>query len=120
MSARDDFWQSGLPFISDAEAKRVDWVDVGLLGIGTVLTSVFNSIAELVATVWNVLIIDRAEDLSSAYTTYVEGIFEQGAAAVSFGNSTSVASDAGIIGALLIVGIGGYLLAWVIGVIRDG
>lgn len=119
MSARDDFWESGLPFISDAESKRVDWTDVGLASAGVVLTSFFSKVADTVATLWNVIIIDRAQDLSAAYTRYVEGVFFQGITSLSFGDATALAEDTGLIGALVIVLVGGYLIAWVVGVIRD-
>ncbi|OYR61155.1 hypothetical protein DJ71_24405 [Halorubrum sp. E3] len=119
MSAHDDFWSSGLPFISDADGKRVDWTDVGLLGLGTVLTSFFSSVADLIATVLDVLIIQRFEDLSAAYSGYVEAVFAQGLIAQSFSSATDLASDTGLVGAVVILAAGGYVIAWVVGVILD-
>ena len=117
---QSEFWQSGLPFISNAEGKRVDWTDVGLFSIGAVSTSIYTKIAQTIETLWDVVIIERAQDISSAYSGFVEGVFDQGIAALSFDAATSLASDTGFIGALVIVAVGGYLIAWVIGVIRDG
>lgn len=119
MSARDDFWQSGLPFISSAEGRRVDWTDVGLASLGVVLTSVYSNIAATIATLWDVLVIDRANDISTAYTGYVNDLFAGGSEALSFGAARSFASDTGIVGALVLVAAGGYLLAQAVEVIRD-
>ena len=119
MSAREDFWESDLPFISDSADRRVDWTDVGLLSLSAVLTSLYNSIANTVAALFDVAIIDRARDLSAALVGYVEGVFSQGASAVSFSTTVTLAEDIGLIGALAIVLIGAYLLAWAVGVIRS-
>ncbi|WP_049982037.1 hypothetical protein [Halorubrum sp. BV1] len=119
MSARDDFWESGLPFISNADGRRVDWTDVGLWSFTVVLTSFFSKVADTVATLWNVLVIDRARDISAAYTGFVDSVFSQGLAAQSFSSATGLASDTGLIGAVVIVAAGGYLIALLVGVIRD-
>lgn len=117
---RPDFWESGLPFISNADGKSVDWTDVGLWSLGVMFTSFFSNVAETVATLWDVLVIDRAQDISAAYTRYVEEVFFQGFISTnSFSSAAEIASDTGLIGALVIVAVGGYLLASVVGVIRD-
>ena len=116
---RPDFWQSGLPFISDADGKKINWIQVSLFGLATILSSFFSSVADVVAKLWNVVIIDRARDISAAYSSYVETIFAEGTAALSFANATSLAGDSGLIGAVALVAVGGYLIAWIVGVIRS-
>lgn len=108
-----------MPFISSTQGKRVDWTDVGLWSFGVVLTSLYSNIADTIETLWNVLIIDRAQDISAAYTTYVDGVFFQGIVAQSFDSATALASDTGLVGAVVIVAVGGYLVASAVGVIRD-
>ena len=120
MSARDDFWGSGLPFISSAQGKRVDWTDVGLWSITVVLTSIYSNIAATIATLWDVLVIQRVQDISAAYTNYVGTLFDTANSALWFGNATEFASNTGLLGAMAIVLVGGYLIAWIAGVIRDG
>lgn len=119
MSARDDFWESGLPFISDRADRRVDWTDVGLLGAGTVLTSFFESFADLVATLWDVVVIARVQDLSNAYTSYIEGTFFQVVTGIDTSSAVEFASETGLVGSVVLLAAGGFLIAWVIGVIRD-
>lgn len=113
------FWDSGLPFISNAEDRRVDWTDVGLLGVGTVLTSFFESVADLVATLWDVLVITRLQDLTSAYTNYIQGTFFQVAFGIDTSPAIEFANETGLIGSVVLIAAGGFLIAWVIGVIRD-
>ncbi|AGF91282.1 hypothetical protein DJ71_09240 [Halorubrum sp. E3] len=119
MSARNDFWDSGLPFISDADGKRVDWTDVGLLGLGTVLTSFFESVADLISELWSVLVIDRLRDLSNAYAGYVEGTFGQVTSGIDTSSAVEFAGETGLVGSLVLIAAGGFLIAWAIGVIRD-
>jgi hypothetical protein len=119
MAAREEFWDSGLPFISDAEGKRIDWTDVGVTSLGVVLTSIYSNIAATIATLWQVVVIDRANDISAAYTGYIDDLFNSASAALSFDAGISFARDTGLIGAVVLVAAGGYLIAWVVGVIRD-
>lgn len=119
MSARDDFWESGLPFISDRADRRVDWTDVGLLGLGTVLTSVFSSIADLVATLWDVIVIQRANDVANAYSGFVQGTFVQAVFSLDFSSATQLAAETGLLGSIVLIAAGTFLIAWVIGVIRE-
>lgn len=119
MSAREDFWESGLPFISDAENKRVDWTDVGLLGVGTILTSFFDSLADLVAALWETIVIARVEDVTEFVTTAIERPIVQVLAGLDASTAVEFASETGFAGSILIIAAGGYLLAWIIGVIRE-
>ena len=119
MSARDDFWDSGLPFISDRADRRVDWTDVGLLGLGTVLTSFFESVADLVATLWDVIVIDRVNAVADAYTGYVQGTFAQSIFAIDFSSATSFATETGLLGSIVLLAAGGFLVAWAVGVVTS-
>jgi hypothetical protein len=119
MSAREDFWDSGLPFISDSADRRVDWTDVGLLGLGTVLTSFFESVADLVATLWDVIVIDRVNAVADAYTGYVQGTFVQSIFAIDTSSATSFAAETGLLGSIVLLAAGGFLVAWAVGVVLD-
>lgn len=115
---RSDFWESGLPFISSVDGKRVDWTDVGLLSLGTVLTSYFQSVADLVGTLWDVVVIARVQDLTNAYTNYIQGTFVQVVSGIDTSPAIEFASETGLVGSIVLIAAGGFLIAWVIGVIR--
>jgi hypothetical protein len=115
----DRVWNSDIPFI-DGENKTVDWTQAGLTGVGILLVSLFESIASVTAALWEAFIIGPATTVGSELGTLmalVEGI---SGAAMDFGPAEAFAIDTGLIGAMILVAAGGYLIAFVIGVARDG
>ena len=112
---RSDFWSSDLPFISSAESKRVDWIDVLVTAVLTVATSFFSSAANVLGALWQTIIITPLEGYADAYESYVESLLSAGEGALDFGPATAFASDMGLIGSVIIITIGAYLIAWVVG-----
>ncbi|OYR79441.1 hypothetical protein DJ72_14085, partial [Halorubrum distributum] len=85
----------------------------------TVLTSFFESVADLISELWSVLVIDRLRDLSNAYAGYVEGTFGQVTSGIDTSSAVEFAGETGLVGSLVLIAAGGFLIAWAIGVIRD-
>jgi hypothetical protein len=112
---RSDFWNSDLPFISSAADKRVDWIDVGLTALLTVATSYFTSIANVLGALWQTFIITPLEGYADAYESYVSSLLSVGSGALDFTPATEFARDAGLIGSLILITIGAYLIAYVVG-----
>lgn len=72
-SNNSEFWNSGIPFV-DPESRSVDWVDVGLSGFGIVATSFFDSLASTVGAVFDALIIEPVELISSEATGLIDDL----------------------------------------------
>lgn len=114
----DRFWQSDIPFISSVEGKRVDWQDVTLAALATLGTSLFSSIADLIATLWETTIIIPLNFTASEYVRLSNTITDGIVGVLDFGPAISIAQDTGLIGSIVIVVIGAYIVSLIIGVIR--
>jgi hypothetical protein len=115
MAEPDEFWQSGLPFISDSDGKRVDWGDVGAAAVGTIATSFFASIADLVESLWESIVVSPFGFISTQLSLLVAGTLEQVRAGIAFGTGAVIGSDPNFLVSAAIVAIGGYLLAVILG-----
>lgn len=120
MSKPEEFWQSNIPFISDADGRRIDWTDAGLFSLATVATSFFESLAELIGTLISTTVIAPLDALRGYFVDLAETITTGVVSVVDFSAATSLATEAGFIGGLAIVVAGWLSVSLVIRVIRDG
>jgi len=109
MAPSDEFWSSDLPFISDVDGKRVDWIDVGLAGLGTVATSFFSSWADLVGRFYASLLISPIQTYSGEVVVLIETITGGVAGLFQFGAAIDLARSTGFLGAIVIL-VAGFLL----------
>ena len=105
----------------DSETWSVNWSQAGLAAIGAVLTAFFDAIAELVGALWETFVIRPATVLArefSALVSYPLAVLE---VRLNFGAAEAIVSETGLIGAIAITAVGGYLLAYLYSeVIQDG
>jgi len=104
----------------DSETWRVDWSQAGLAAVGVLLTSFFDAVAQVVGAIWATFVIRPAEAIAreaSALVSYPLAVLD---VRLDFGAAEAIASESGLIGAIAITMVGGYLLAYVYGEVIGG
>jgi hypothetical protein len=105
----------------DSETWTVDWSQAGLAAVGVILTSFFDAVAQVVGTVWETFVIRPATAIAREVTALVSYPLAVLEVRLDFGAAEAFASEIGLLGSVLVVGGGFYLLAYLYGeVIQDG
>lgn len=106
-----------VPFLNSG-SWTVDWGQAGSAAIGIVLASLFGGIADVIAQLWRNYVILPAEFFATASADFVGllvAAFEQ---LLVFEAARDVARETGLVGAIAIMLIGGFLIAQAIEVVR--
>lgn len=107
---------SEIPFLNDS-SSTVDWTDAGLTALGVVLVSIFEGIAELVASFFDAFLIQPALSVASSFSGIVSGGSSAFAGAVS-PDAGWLVETFGFPGAIVVIAVGAYIVVWTIGVVR--
>lgn len=108
MSSNEEFWNSGLPFV-DPESKSVDWVDVGLSGLGITATSFFDSIASSIGVTYEALIIEPANQIASESSNLLSLLITD--ELLLFEPALEFVENTGLLGSVAVVVVGFLIIS---------
>jgi hypothetical protein len=99
----------------------VDWIQAALVAIGALLTAFFDAVAQLISQSIQTFVIQPLTTFTNELEKLVGWPFVLLERSLDFETGIALATDTGFIGAIVIVGAGTYVLAYLYSeVIADG
>jgi len=112
-----------LPFVTlrgvgDDSRVVVNWGDAGFTALGIVLVAVFDGIASIIGAIYQAIIIAPVSAVATGLADIVKAVVEIPANSISTLDGLIFALNTGYAGAILLVFVGAFVLAWTVQVIR--
>ena len=107
------------PFLKEKDGSLVlDSGDFGAAALSVILTSFLGGIADVITAIFESLIIGPIESVSDGVTRIIEELLTIPAGVLNWEPAISFAQETGFVGALVLVAVGGYLIALTVEAIR--